>query len=98
MPMMAKPAAILTPVVIRVVSSRAGTGRIIGSGNIRSKLRGSAVALAGEKIGGQRRHAIQEEQPVEMVDLVLQRARFECVGGDLPLRSLGRPPAHRDRE
>ena len=39
-------------------------------------------ALATEHIGGERVDAVEEQQPVEMVDLVLQAARLEALGAE----------------
>src|SRR5690348_9363937 len=93
--MMAKPIAIRTPVVMLLVLPL-GSGGIIGSAQTPSKPRRSGVSLAREEVGGQRRNAVQEEQPVEVIDLVLQRARFEGVGGDLLWASVRRRAANGD--
>ena len=40
--------------------------------------------LAAEHVGSERVDAVEEQQAVEMVDLVLQAARLEALGADVP--------------
>src|SRR5215210_8577055 len=49
-------------------------------------------ALAAEHVGGERVHAVEEQQPVEVVELMLQAARLEALGADDAAGGL-----HRDR-
>src|SRR6266496_1332475 len=94
-PMMAKPAAILTSVVMLRFLPRRYRADYREPRNSLQTARNSPVSLPREQVCRERGDAVEEEQTVEVIDLMLQRARLEGVGGDLVLVPVGCAASHR---
>src|SRR5829696_271112 len=64
---------------------------------VMAALYGSPVAPAAEQVGRGRGDPVQEQQPVQVVELVQQRPGLDGVGLDQPPRPLRGGPFDRDR-